>query len=131
VEKDLLHRALGEPGPNVPDSRDLSQTHRVVADGIRLDESVPVINHDNVIIRKGIIFKSMEEMKLWLAEYTVFHHRPFIVTNSNENKCYSVSCRRGCSWTVRGRRTKDGTWRISSVVQSHTCVTAEDDRKHP
>jgi hypothetical protein len=57
----------------------MSQAHRVVADGLQFDDNVPLINHDNVIIRKGIIFKTMEVMKIWLAEYAVFHHCPFIV----------------------------------------------------
>jgi hypothetical protein len=34
----------------------LSQAHRAIADDLRFDDSVPLINHDNVIIQKGIIF---------------------------------------------------------------------------
>jgi hypothetical protein len=44
----------------VLDCRDLSQAHRVVVDGIRLDDSVPLINCDNAIIWKGVVFKTME-----------------------------------------------------------------------
>jgi hypothetical protein len=36
--------------PEMSDCRDLSQAHRVVADDLRFDDSVPLINHDNVII---------------------------------------------------------------------------------
>jgi hypothetical protein len=43
----------------------------VVPDGLQFDDSVPLMNHDNVIVRKGIIFKTMEAMKMWLAEYTM------------------------------------------------------------
>jgi hypothetical protein len=50
------------------DCRDLSQAHWAVAYSLRLDDSVPLINHDNVII-----------WKIWLVEYAVFHHRPFNV----------------------------------------------------
>jgi hypothetical protein len=28
----------------------------------------------------------MEAMKIWLAEYAVFHHHPFLVKHSDENK---------------------------------------------
>jgi hypothetical protein len=49
-DKILLQRALMEHAPEVPDYRDLSHVHRVVVDGIRFDDSVPFINHDNVII---------------------------------------------------------------------------------
>jgi hypothetical protein len=67
---------------------------------------MPLINHDNVIIRKGIIFKIMDAMMIWLAEYVVFHHRPFMVKHSDENKCYVITCRRGCPWTVHARKEK-------------------------
>jgi hypothetical protein len=66
----------------MPDSQDLSQAHRVVANGLRFDDSVPLINHDSVIIWKGIIFKTMYVMKIWLVEYAVFHHHPSMVKHS-------------------------------------------------
>jgi hypothetical protein len=72
----------------------------------------------------------MKALKIWLAEYTVFHQRPFIVTNLDESKRYIVICRCGCPWTVHARRN-DGTWRVTSVVQPHTCSTNVDDTKHP
>jgi hypothetical protein len=46
----LFQRALVEHAPEMLDCRDLSQTHIVVADGFRFDDSVALINHDNVII---------------------------------------------------------------------------------
>jgi hypothetical protein len=30
----------------MPNYRDLSQAHRAIADGLRFDDSVPLINHD-------------------------------------------------------------------------------------
>jgi hypothetical protein len=39
-----------EHAPDVPDCRDLSHAHRVVADGLWFDDNVHLINHDNVII---------------------------------------------------------------------------------
>jgi hypothetical protein len=60
----LLQRALTEHVLEMPDCWDLSQAHRVVADDLRFDDSVHLINHDNVIIRKEIIFKTMETMKI-------------------------------------------------------------------
>jgi hypothetical protein len=90
----------------MPDCYDLSQAHWAVADGLQFDDNMPLINHDNVIIRKGIIFKIMDAMKIWLAEYVVFHHRPFMVKHSDENKCYVITCRCGCPWTVHARKEK-------------------------
>jgi hypothetical protein len=114
----------------MPDYRDLSQAHRVVADGLQFDDNVPHINHANVIIWKAIIFKTMEAMKIWLTEYAVFRQHSFIVKHSNENKRYVVPYRRGCPWTVHARKGKDDSWRITSVVQPHTCLTNVDDMNH-
>jgi hypothetical protein len=91
---------------------------------------VPLINHDNVIILKGIVFKTMEAIKIWLAEYAMFHHRPFIVKHSDENKRYITIYFRGCPWIVHARRGKDDGWRITSVIQPHACSTNVDHRKH-
>jgi hypothetical protein len=129
-DKALLQQALVKHAPKMPDCWDLSQAHRVVADGLRFDDSVPLINYDNVIIQKGIIFKTMEAMKIWLVEYAVFHHRPFMVKHLDENKRYILTCRRGCPWTVHTRKGKYYSWRITSVVQHHTCLTNVDDMSH-
>jgi hypothetical protein len=87
---------LAEHAPEIPDYRNLSQAHRAVADGLRFDDSVPLINHDNAIIRNDIIFKTMEAMKIWLAEYAVLYHRPVMVKHSDENRHYVLTCHRGC-----------------------------------
>jgi hypothetical protein len=80
----------------MPDCRYLSQSHRDVADSLQFDDSVPLINHDNVIIQKGIIFKTMKAVKIWLSKFAVFHHRLFMVKHLDENKRYVITCRRGC-----------------------------------
>jgi hypothetical protein len=121
-DKALLQQALVENALEIPNCRDLSQAHQAVAKGLRFNDSVPLINHDNVIIQKGIIFKTMEAMKIWLAEYAVFHHRPFMVKHSDENRRYVLTCCHGCPWTLRPRKGKDGSWRITSVVQPHPTI---------
>jgi hypothetical protein len=63
-DKALLQRVLVEHAPEVPDCWDLSQAHRHVANGLRFNDSVPLINYDNAIIQKDIIFKTMEAMKI-------------------------------------------------------------------
>jgi hypothetical protein len=50
-DKALLKRALDDFAPVVPDCRDLSEAHRAVADGTQFNDSVPLINNDNVIIQ--------------------------------------------------------------------------------
>jgi hypothetical protein len=121
---------LVEHAYDMSDCRDLSQAHRVVADDLWFDDSVPLINHGNIIISKGIIFKTMEAIKIWLAEYAVFYHHSFMVKQSDVNKSYVVTCYRGCPWTIHARKGKDDSWRITSVVQPHTCLVNVDDRRH-
>jgi hypothetical protein len=70
-DKALLQRALVKHSPEIPDCRDLSQAHRTVADGFWFDDSVSLINHDNVNIWKGIIFKTMEAMNLADGVYNI------------------------------------------------------------
>jgi hypothetical protein len=130
MDKALLQRALVEHAPEMPDCWNLSHAHQVVTDGLQFDDSVPLINHDNVIIRKGNIFKTIEAMKIWLVEYAVFHHLCFRVKYSDENKRYILTSRRSCPWTVCARKGKDCGWRITSVVQPHTCLTNVDDMNH-
>jgi hypothetical protein len=72
----------------------------------------------------------METMKIWLAEYAMFHHHSFLVKHLDENKLYVITCRRDCPWTVCARKGNDDGWRITCVVQPHTCVTNVDDRRH-
>jgi hypothetical protein len=43
----------------------------------------------------------------------VFQHRPFMVKHSDENKRYVLTCRRHCPWTVRSRKGKDDSWRMT------------------
>jgi hypothetical protein len=86
-----------EHAPEILDCWDL-------ADGLWFDDSVPLINHVNLMIQKGIIFKTMAVMKIWLVECAVFHDRHFLVKHSDENKCYVLTCHRGCPWIVRARK---------------------------
>jgi hypothetical protein len=39
-----------EYAPEMPDCRDMSQAYWAIADGLRFDDNVSFINHDNVII---------------------------------------------------------------------------------
>jgi hypothetical protein len=40
-DKVLLQQALAKHAPEVPDCRDMSHAHRVIADGLQFDDSVP------------------------------------------------------------------------------------------
>jgi hypothetical protein len=46
-----------EHAPEMLDCQDFSQAHHAVADGLQFDDNVPLINHDNVIIRKVLYLR--------------------------------------------------------------------------
>ena len=41
-------------------------------------------NPENEIFSKGMIFNTLSELKLFLENYVVHHHRPYRVTHSNK-----------------------------------------------
>jgi hypothetical protein len=52
-------------------------------------------NYEHVILQKGMIFNTMSEMKLFLQDYVVYHHRPYLVTHSDKNLRYHITCKAG------------------------------------
>lgn len=125
-------REAGIPFSDVPNYRDVSMTHMAVCDtGLQLcRESVP--RHENLIISKGMIFNTMTEVKLFLEDYAVFHHRPFRVTHSDQNMRYQVICSNWCCpWRINARKRGDGKWKITKVVQPHICLDNKGKETHP
>jgi hypothetical protein len=128
-ELDILRRVLPGRDPVVGDFEDLSHGHRAVADGGQSD-TVPDVS-GCLIIQKGLLFGTMDELKSWLQEYSILHHRPFRVINSFKEKRYTVACEEHlCGWRVCARKTKAGKWKITSVKQPHVCATAEAEDSH-
>ena len=52
-------------------------------------------DHEKETLRKGIIFNTMSEMKLFLQDYVVYHHRPYNATHSDQELRYHVICKNG------------------------------------
>jgi hypothetical protein len=90
-EIEILSRVLPWRDPLVGDFEDLSHGHRAVADGGPSDTTVPDVC-GCLIIRKGILFGTMDELKTWLQEYSIVHNRPFRVINSFKEKRYTIAC---------------------------------------
>jgi hypothetical protein len=93
-------------------------------------------NPENAIITKGMIFSTMSELKLFLQDYAVYHHRPYYMTYSDRELRYHVRCKTGgrtiCMWRVNARkRQTDGKWRITKVDQPHTCMSNKGKEEHP
>ena len=76
-------RSKNVPFRGVPNYRDVSMTDMAVCDtGLQMCRNL-LYNHEKEILRKGMIFNTMSEMKLFLQDYAVYHHRPYTVTHSD------------------------------------------------
>ena len=64
-EIEILRRVLPRRDLLVPDFEDLSHGHREVADGGPNDTTIPNVSGCN-IIRKGILFGTIDHLKSWL-----------------------------------------------------------------
>jgi hypothetical protein len=116
---------MPDSDPLVSEFEDLSHCHMAVADGGPSESTVPDAAACT-IIRKGILFATMYQLKTWLQEYSIVHNRPYRVINSHKDRRYTVGCEEPqCDWKVCARKTKAGQWRITSVKQPHVCATAE------
>jgi hypothetical protein len=91
-------------------------------------------NPEDEILTKGMIFNTISEMKLFLQDYAVYHHRPYTVTHSDRELRYHIMCKNGfpCMWRLTAwKKQSDGKWRISKVVQPHTCMDNKGKEYHP
>jgi hypothetical protein len=78
-----------------------------------------------------MIFDTMLEMKLFLQDYVVYHHRPYSVSHSDQELRYHVICKNDCMWRLNAwKRQSDGKWRISKVVKPHTCLSNRGKENH-
>jgi hypothetical protein len=126
----------GMPFTGVPNYRDVSMVDMADCDTGLMLCNRSLHNHEELILRKGMVFNTMSEMKLFLQDYAVFHHRPYFVTHSNKNLKYHIRCKNAnggglCLWQLNARKRKsDGKWKVSKVVQPHTCLTNRGQQRH-
>jgi hypothetical protein len=67
-----------------------------------------------------MLFNTMSEMKLFLQDYAVYHHRPYTVRHFDNEVKFHVVCKAGfpCSWKLNARkRRSDWNWKVTSVEQ--------------
>jgi NAD-dependent dihydropyrimidine dehydrogenase PreA subunit len=130
----MLMREANLPFSVVPNYRDVSMVHMAVYDtGLQLS-SHSLYNHkDGGILRKGMVFRTMAEMKLFLQDYAVWHHRPYRVTHSDKGERYQCACIHWtCPWVFHAWKKKsDGRWRVTKVEQPHTCRDNSSKHSHP
>uniref|UniRef100_K3XQZ9 SWIM-type domain-containing protein n=1 Tax=Setaria italica TaxID=4555 RepID=K3XQZ9_SETIT len=109
---------------------DISMVHKAICESSMVNAEGTSIGQSPVI-KKGMKFNSLEELKFFLADYAVRLHRPFSVVHSDKNLRYNVMCKQGCHWRVWSRLiSSTGQWRISIVVQPHTCRSSQPKREH-
>jgi hypothetical protein len=110
--------------PLVPNAKDISRAHKAICSFAFIswegqNES------DHLQIHKGMIFDNLPELQFIMADYGVKFHRPFTIVHLDKNLRYDVMCKQGCLWRVWSRRVwSTGKWRVSRVVQPHTCSLA-------
>jgi hypothetical protein len=81
-----------------------------------------------------MIFNTMSEMKLFIQDYAMYHHRPYLVIHSDKNLRYHITCKAGfpCQWRLTARKkASDSKWRISKLVQPHLCLDNKGKEYHP
>uniref|UniRef100_K3Y1J4 Transposase MuDR plant domain-containing protein n=1 Tax=Setaria italica TaxID=4555 RepID=K3Y1J4_SETIT len=102
--------------PSVPNDKDISMVHKAICESSMVNsEGIPF--SESSVIKKGMKFKSLEELKFFLAEYA--------------NLRYNVMCKQGCHWCVWSRLiSSPGQWRISNVVQPYTYRSSQSKQVH-
>ena len=83
--------------PSVPNFMDISTVDEAICDtGLTLlADEVP--DSEEVEIKKGMIFDTLEHLKYFLMDAVRFH-RSYYVSHSDKNKRYMVLCKNGCGW---------------------------------
>ena len=61
-------------------------------------------DHENEIFSNRMIFNTMSEMKLFLQDYVVYHHRSYTVTYLDQELRYHVICKNDCMWRLNERK---------------------------
>ena len=88
------------PFRGVSNYRDVSMTDMAVCDtSLQMCRKL-LYDHEKEVLRKGIIFNTMSEMKLFLQDYAVYHHRSYNVTHSDQELRYHVICKKSCMWRL-------------------------------
>ena len=86
---------------------------------------------EHLQIHKGMMFDTLQELQFFMADYAVKFHRPFTVVHSDKNLRYDVMCKQGCLWRVWSQHVRStGKWRVSRVVQPHTCSSSKPKQVH-
>jgi hypothetical protein len=116
--------------PSIPNFMDISMVDQATCEsGLTLlpDE---IADSEEVEIKKGMVFDTLEHLKYFLMDSAVWFHRPYYVTHSDKNKRYTVLCKNGCQWGLWARRQRNEKWKIRNVRQPHTYRSSKPKGVH-
>jgi hypothetical protein len=117
--------------PSVPNCMDISMVDEAVCDtGLSMLED-EVLESEDMEIKTGMVFDTLEHVKYFLQDYAVRVHRPYHVTHYDKAKRYMILCKSRCGWGVWVRKMSNEKWRIQNVKQPHTCRSLKVKKVHP
>ncbi|BAH93949.1 Os07g0513300 [Oryza sativa Japonica Group] len=127
-ERTVFAKLVGR-NPEITQFEDLTRSGLAIADGDPQYDGAfePMCDEP----RKGLEFRSMDDLKIWLQSYSIRVHRPYHVKESNASVKYTVACLdRHCKWQINVRKSGGDRWRVTRVGEDHTCCSAEVTGKH-
>nr|AAP21405.1 putative mutator-like transposase [Oryza sativa Japonica Group] len=127
-ERTVFAKLVGR-NPEITQFEDLTRSGLAIADGDTQYDGAfePMCDEP----RKGLEFRSMDDLKIWLQSYSIRVHRPYHVKESNASVKYTVACLdRHCKWQINARKSGGDRWRVTRVGEDHTCCSAEVTGKH-
>uniref|UniRef100_K3XS99 Aminotransferase-like plant mobile domain-containing protein n=1 Tax=Setaria italica TaxID=4555 RepID=K3XS99_SETIT len=102
--------------PSIPNDKDISMVHKAICESSMVNfEGIPF--SESPVIKKGMKFKSLEELKFFLADYAVRLHRPFSVVHSDKNLRYNCTAKY-LGRCILGIICKDSETLVPSLMES-------------
>jgi integrase len=89
-----------------------------------------IADSEEVEIKKGVVFDTLEHLKYFLMDYAIRFHRPYYVTHFDKNKRYTVFCKNGYQWGLWAQRKRNKKWKIRNARQPHTCRSSKPKGVH-
>uniref|UniRef100_K3YKX2 SWIM-type domain-containing protein n=1 Tax=Setaria italica TaxID=4555 RepID=K3YKX2_SETIT len=102
---------------------DISMVHKAICESSMVNAEGTSIG-ESLVIKKGMKFNSLEELKFFLVDYAVRLHRPFSIVHSDKNLKYNPKREHvQCTAKYLGRRIlgiirKDSETSVPSLMES-------------
>uniref|UniRef100_K3ZCG9 SWIM-type domain-containing protein n=1 Tax=Setaria italica TaxID=4555 RepID=K3ZCG9_SETIT len=120
---DVDNVSMGSEDCELEEDGDISMVHKAICESSMVNAEGTSIG-ESPVIKKGMKFNSLEELKFFLADYAVRLHRPFSVVHSDKNLRYNPKREHvQCTAKYLGRRIlgiirKDSETSVPSLVES-------------